>query len=65
MKKLVLFASAAMIVLSMASCKKDYTCTCTFFGITSSYEYKDLKKKDADALGAACTSSSICTWTVK
>ena len=55
MKKLVLFASAAMIVLSMASCKKDYTCTCTFFGITSSYEYKDLKKKDADALGAACT----------
>ena len=33
MKKVTLFAVVAMAVLSLASCKKDRTCTCT---ITSS-----------------------------
>ena len=29
MKKITLFAVVAMAVLSLASCKKDRTCTCT------------------------------------
>ena len=65
MKKLVLFASAAMIVLSVASCKKDYTCTCTVFGITVSQDYNDLKKKDAETLEASCTAGGYCTWATK
>ena len=34
MKKL-LFIPAVLIVLSLTSCKKDYTCTCTYTGSTT------------------------------
>ncbi len=46
MKKLVLLASAAFIVASMTSCKKDYTCNCTYAGTTYPYTIT-AKKKDA------------------
>jgi hypothetical protein len=50
MKKILLVAAVAG--LSMASCKKDYTCTCTYTpqgGAAQTYTYpmKDVKKKDA------------------
>ena len=49
MKKVLLIAAVAG--LSMVSCKKDYTCTCTvtYNGQTETYTYqmKDVKKKDA------------------
>lgn len=42
---------AAVACLTLASCKKDYTCTCTVTenGQTDTYTYqmKDVKKKDA------------------
>ena len=51
MKKVLLIAAVAG--LSMVSCKKDYTCTCTVTdnGQTTTYTYqlKDVKKKDAKA----------------
>ena len=53
MKKV--FAVVAVVAL-LASCKKDYTCTCTAAGVTSSFEYKDVKKADAeDACDAQST----------
>jgi len=51
MKKTLLIAAVAG--LAMASCKKDYTCTCTVPASgsdpaeTYTYELKDVKKKDA------------------
>ena len=41
------FAVAAIGMMSLASCKKDYTCECTIDGETVSTEMKDVKKKDA------------------
>jgi hypothetical protein len=64
MKKI--FAAVAIVAL-FASCKKDYSCDCTFAGVTESTPIKDAKKADAeeacDALsainvafgGGACT----------
>ncbi len=53
MKKLLLVAVAGMFVL--ASCKKDYTCTCTEDGVSEVYPIKGAKKKDAE---------KVCdTWT--
>lgn len=52
MKKVLAIAVLGVFVL--ASCKKDYTCTCTADGETYKYELKDVKKKDAkDACDAA------------
>lgn len=50
MKKVILFAAASLFVL--ASCKKDYTCECTYKDgsgatQTDSFPYKNVKKKDA------------------
>ena len=49
MKKVLLIAAVAG--LSMVSCKKDYTCTCTYNDgsgtQTVTYQMKDVKKKDA------------------
>ena len=52
MKKVTLFAAAAFVVASMASCKKNYTCECT--NGNAAYapikaEYTKVKKKDAEA----------------
>lgn len=57
MKKFSILAVAAIFVLGLSSCKKDYTCTCTYpSGDPESVTYKDVKKKDAedacDALSA-------------
>lgn len=46
MKKLVL-AVAALGLVSLTSCKKEYTCKCTFMG--TSTEAKSGKVKKADA----------------
>lgn len=62
MKK-VLFAVIA--VAALASCKKDYTCSCTSGGYTISQDYLDLTKDQADAQQSSCEASSLCTWSVK
>ena len=53
MKKLLFVAAIALV--SMASCKKDYTCTCTDNG-GYSYVLTSSKKKAADAV---CTGAGI------
>lgn len=61
MKKLLLRgAFALMTVVALASCKKDYTCTCTFddaslngVGVDPSYSILDSKKSDAEAMCSA------------
>jgi len=54
MKKVLLIAAVAFTI---TSCKKDYTCTCTYDGKTYPFEMKDVKKKDAkdacNSLGSA------------
>ncbi len=65
MKKLIVFTSfvfAAAFLIS--SCKKDFTCDCTYEDIigepgTLSWEIKDQKKKDAEE---ACESYSFEGW---
>ncbi len=56
MKNLSILAIASIFTLSLTSCKKDYTCSCTTGGVTTSTEFKDAKKADAqdacDALSA-------------
>lgn len=52
MKKLMLLG-AAIAMLSVTACKKDYTCTCTYDPLgtgsgTSSYEIEKAKKQDAE-----------------
>lgn len=46
MKKL--FVLGALGVFALSSCKKDYTCECTTTGFTQAFEYKGVKKKDAN-----------------
>ena len=58
MKKLTFLAAAAFIAASMTSCKKNYTCECSYtaFGATQTYSATaNLKKKDAEAW---CTSQA-------
>lgn len=50
MKKVMLALAAG--VLLFASCKKDWTCTCTSGGVSTTITIKDAKKSDASA---ACT----------
>ena len=53
MKKVLLIATC-IATMSLVSCKKDHTCTCTAFGIISeSMVIEDSSKKDAkDKCGA-------------
>ncbi len=46
MKKIVL-AVAALGLISLTSCKKEYTCSCTVFGITSDTKTEKVSKSDA------------------
>ena len=55
MKKFI--AIAALGVLTLASCKKDYTCSCTINGVTTDSMYKDIKKKDAETACDAATAT--------
>ncbi|MBX3163940.1 MAG: hypothetical protein KF900_05625 [Bacteroidetes bacterium] len=58
MKKIVMIA--AVVALSMASCKKDYTCECSGGSIPAGLakiEYKKVKKKDAQSSCDALSST--------
>ncbi len=70
MKKLLL---AVAVVAFLASCKKDYTCTCTdTSGIlpllpTTTTPFSNLNKSDADDAKTVCTATNTasfytCTW---
>lgn len=62
MKKLLF---AVIAVAALASCKKDYTCTCTSGGYTSTTDYEGLSNSQADAAQLSCELSTACTWSVK
>ncbi len=53
MKKFAPIVAVAVLGMMFASCKKNYTCTCTQNGVTTKYEYKKVKKDDAEAACAA------------
>lgn len=65
MKKFI--AIAALGVLTLASCKKDYTCTCTAtsggVSISSSVVINDTKSKAEDACTAKATNTGGATTT--
>lgn len=64
MKKVTLFAVAAMAVLSLASCKKDHTCTCTS-GSGSYAAVTTTKAKSTKKGGSAwCSAGASSTTTV-
>lgn len=65
MKKVSIFAVALVGVFAMSSCKKDYTCNCTYTNfdgevVTVPTEIPDSKKKDAeDACDAASATYAL------
>ncbi len=64
MKKILLLV-AVVSALSVTSCKKDYTCTCTYtsgsYNYTSVYTVHNTKKKATDACTALATSGETCS----
>lgn len=49
MKTKLFFVAAAVAMISLSSCKKDWTCECDVeSGGSATYEFKDTKKKDAE-----------------
>lgn len=64
MKKFILVAAVATFALGMTSCKKDYTCDCSYTSggqtYTSSSTIKNAKKSDAKT---ACTALQIGGYT--
>ncbi len=52
MKIKMFFVAAAVAVISLSSCKKDYTCECDYEiqgeTVTGTAEFTDVKKKDAE-----------------
>ena len=52
MKKLISLAIIAGFVFTISSCKKDYTCECTYdnagTSLTTSTPYEKVKKSDAE-----------------
>lgn len=61
MKKIIFtLAVVAFAAVSFTSCKKDYTCTCTILGQTSSTTYEKTTKDDAQTkCDQANTASAI------
>ncbi len=69
----------AIVVVALASCKKDYTCTCkvtnsaTNTDITTPTEFAGLSKSEADEAKTNCESvnatvgpiTTACTWSAK
>jgi len=50
----------AIVVVALASCKKDYTCECTILGQTASYTYtKTTKDAATDSCNLANTGASL------
>lgn len=48
MKKVLAIACVGMFAFGLTSCKKDYTCECTYNGQVIASETAKMKKKDAE-----------------
>lgn len=55
---------AAVAVLALASCKKDYVCKVEAFGISVEQEYPGLNKDDAKTAENSCKAGGG-TWSTK
>ncbi len=65
MKKIAPIAMVALIgALSLTSCKKNYTCDCTYSvsGVSQTYSWQTGKVKKSDAK-AACEGYTATGWT--
>lgn len=59
-KALSLVAGVALVAVLFTSCKKDYTCTCTILGSTSTSTIANSSKGDAtDACDALNVSAAV------
>ena len=47
MKKILLPVIAVLMMTAMSSCKKDWTCTCTIMGDTTTETYTNVSRSDA------------------
>lgn len=56
MKKFFIPALAALFIVGMTSCKKDWDCTCTIAGVTTTTTLSDLSKSEAED---ACEASNV------
>ena len=67
MKKFITLFLVAGFVFAFSSCKKDYTCECTYTDSTTtqtaSYTINDTKKNAEDACSAYATSVTVGTET--
>lgn len=52
---------AAVAVLALASCKKDWTCECQYYGEVESYKIFDRTKKNAKSMCEGSVSVGIIT----
>jgi hypothetical protein len=63
MKAKMFFVAAAVAMISLSSCKKDYECECEYSmgGVTASqtYTFNDVKKDDAEA---SCDNAGQTGW---
>ncbi|MGZ3864055.1 MAG: hypothetical protein ACXVPN_13175 [Bacteroidia bacterium] len=64
MKKVTLFAVVAVAALSLASCKKDHTCTCTDSSTSGYTVVTTTKAKSSKKDAAAWCTGSTTTVTV-
>jgi hypothetical protein len=63
MKKIFVLGS---LVLTFASCKKDYTCTCyAGTALESKFEFTGLSKSEAETQQDSCETNSACSWAVQ
>jgi hypothetical protein len=66
MKKLSMIAMGVVLVASLASCKKDYTCACTWTdgssSLTSSTTIRATKKDAKAACEANQVTNGTSTW---
>lgn len=64
MKTKMFFVAAAVALISLSSCKKDYVCECEYSqgGATgtATYNFNDAKKKDAES---SCDAAEESGWT--
>ena len=62
MKKITLLSAVALVAIAFASCKKDYTCTCSntsgIYTSTTVTKLKGVSKKAAEANCASGTSTA-------
>ncbi len=63
MKKFILVAAVATFAMGLGSCKKDYTCECSYTSGGQTYTSSStIKATKADAK-AACTASGLAGYT--